>query len=226
MVRSRHRRGRRPGRHACPRESLRDELQALLRPRVGRRHRRERAAVLASVVGGAGLLVVAVLTGMAGLGHGVGPMAAGGRGAGGATSERGPAATMADPQTPQGKAADRVSPGARGGPTAAGAVPAQGAAPVPAHEAMDFLRRYGGRAAARHAKEARWSGEYLRVYTDLDEFDDNSKAAVQLCRTASSYLSQALGKAEPVVFIHAKESGNGHVVLANKLNARDSCRVG
>lgn len=94
-----------------------------------------------------------------------------------------------------------------------------------AGDALSYLRRYNP-SAARHAKDVRWSGDYLRVYTDLPAYDDNSPAAVTLCENATSYLTDQLGRDRPVVFVHAEESGNGHVVLANRLDADDSCEVG
>ena len=70
-----------------------------------------------------------------------------------------------------------------------------------------------------------WSGRYLRVYTDLGEYEENSPTALALCEKAASYLTERLRRKNPVVFVHAAESDNGHVVLANKLNAKDSCEV-
>ena len=81
---------------------------------------------------------------------------------------------------------------------------------------------------ARHVVEVRRSGEFLRVYTDLDEEEENAEAAIALCEWAVEYLERYDGGDEPIVpivFVHAKESDNGHVVLANKQSADDDCRV-
>lgn len=78
----------------------------------------------------------------------------------------------------------------------------------------------------KHVREVRKSGAYLRIYTDLPEEDENSRSAISLCEWATDYLKSTRGDDEPIVFVHAKKSGNGHVVLANKDSAKDNCRVG
>lgn len=83
-----------------------------------------------------------------------------------------------------------------------------------------------GGETVRHVTDVRRSGAFLRVYTDLDEGDENTDAAITLCEWAAEYLERYDGEGEPIVFVHAEESGNGHVVLANKQSADDDCRVG
>jgi hypothetical protein len=76
----------------------------------------------------------------------------------------------------------------------------------------------------KHVKDVRWSGRYLRVYTDLKEVDTDSKVALDLCEWTSEYLADRQGDRNPVVFVHAKRNGNGNVVLVNKLSAKDACK--
>ncbi|ACY97341.1 hypothetical protein Tcur_1767 [Thermomonospora curvata DSM 43183] len=97
--------------------------------------------------------------------------------------------------------------------------------PMPAAKA--FLQaKDPERKVSRHVEDVRRSGSYLRVYTDLKERDANSRSAISLCEWTVEYLRRHLGELEPVVFVHAGESDNGHVVLANKQSADDDCRVG
>jgi hypothetical protein len=112
-----------------------------------------------------------------------------------------------------------------GGPPAA---PAAAAPPRPAH-----AMRGGDQAAltyfedrdplrAAHVTEAVWTGPMLRVYTDLPAGDADSKAAVALCETAAAYLTAR--DRIPKVFVHADRDA-GYPVLANKMDARDDCRL-
>lgn len=95
---------------------------------------------------------------------------------------------------------------------------------VPA--ALAYLRRREpGSKIGRHVREVRRSGSYLRVYTDLPEGKENSEDAVSLCEWTAEYLRER-GAPAPVVFVHARRNGNGNVVLANKLGAKDGCEVG
>ncbi|SEG09622.1 hypothetical protein SAMN04489712_103199 [Thermomonospora echinospora] len=105
--------------------------------------------------------------------------------------------------------------------TGAGADPDQ----VPDAEAF-FLTKDPGRKVAGHVEDVRRSGSFLRVYTDLREGDENSKPAISLCEWTAEFLREHVGEGEPIVFVHAKENDNGHVVLANKQSADDDCRVG
>jgi hypothetical protein len=76
----------------------------------------------------------------------------------------------------------------------------------------------------KHVDEVRWSGRYLRVYTDLKEGDTRSRVAFDLCEWTSEYLTDRRGNRDPVVFVHAKTNDNGNVVLVNKLSAKDPCK--
>jgi hypothetical protein len=76
----------------------------------------------------------------------------------------------------------------------------------------------------KHVDEVRWSGRYLRVYTDLKEGDTRSQVALDLCEWTSEYLTDRRGDRDPVVFVHAKTNDNGNVVLVNKLSAKDPCK--
>lgn len=76
----------------------------------------------------------------------------------------------------------------------------------------------------KHVDEVRWSGRYLRVYTDLKEGDTHSRVAIELCRWTSEYLTDRRGDRDPVVFVHARRNDNGNVVLVNKLSGKDRCK--
>jgi hypothetical protein len=78
-------------------------------------------------------------------------------------------------------------------------------------------------ARAAHVTEVVWTGPMLRVYTDLPASDADSKAAVALCETAVAY-AEARNRI-PEVFVHANRTA-GYQVLANKMSARDDCRLG
>lgn len=75
-----------------------------------------------------------------------------------------------------------------------------------------------------HVKDVRRSGTFIRVYTDLGESDENSEPAVSLCEWTTQFLKDG-GEKEPIVFVHGKSSDNGSVVLANKQNGKDDCKV-
>jgi hypothetical protein len=116
-----------------------------------------------------------------------------------------------------------------GGRPAAPVAPAAAAPPRPAHAV-----RGGDQAAlayfqdrdplrAAHVTEAVWTGPMLRVYTDLPAGDADSKTAVALCETAAAYLTAR--DRIPKVFVHADRDA-GYPVLANKMDARDDCRLG
>jgi hypothetical protein len=110
-----------------------------------------------------------------------------------------------------------------------GAAPAPAAAARPARPA-----KRGDQAAlafytahdplrARHVTEVVWTGPMLRVYTDLPAADADSKTAIALCETAAAYVTEH--DRIPVVFVHADRAA-GYPVLANKMDARDDCRLG
>ncbi|MFB4314640.1 hypothetical protein [Actinomadura sp. 21ATH] len=81
------------------------------------------------------------------------------------------------------------------------------------------------RKVAKYVKDVQRTGDFLRVYTDLEEGDENSKPAVSLCEWTLEFLKNG-GDTEPRVFVHGKSSGNGSVVLANKQSDKDDCEVG
>lgn len=113
-----------------------------------------------------------------------------------------------------------------GGQAAAPAKPAAPQRPANAVRGGDqaalayFQNRDPLRAA--HVTEAVWTGPMLRVYTDLPAGDADSKTAVALCETAAAYL--AARDRIPKVFVHADRDA-GYPVLANKMDARDDCRL-
>ncbi len=76
-----------------------------------------------------------------------------------------------------------------------------------------------------HVTDVRRSGQFVRVYTDLGEDDENSKPAVDLCKWTTQFLEDG-GDDEPRVFVHGKSDDNGSVVLANKQSDKDDCEVG
>jgi hypothetical protein len=91
--------------------------------------------------------------------------------------------------------------------------------------AVDYFKeKDSGRKVVKHVDEVRWSGRFLRVYTDLDEGDTHSKAALDLCKWTSEYLSERRGVRNSVVFVHARKTGNGNVVLVSKVSAKSACK--
>lgn len=87
--------------------------------------------------------------------------------------------------------------------------------------ALAFIRERDG-AGAAHVQRIVWSGPMLRVYTDLPRSAANSHAAIALCRAAAAYLMSV--DRSPDVFVHAR-GRDGYQVVANKMNARDDCRL-
>ena len=77
----------------------------------------------------------------------------------------------------------------------------------------------------KYVKDVQRTGTFLRVYTDLEEGDENSKPAVSLCEWTTEFL-RGEGDEEPRVFVHGRSKGNGSVVLANKQSDKDDCEVG
>ncbi|MFC6881953.1 MULTISPECIES: hypothetical protein [Actinomadura] len=93
-------------------------------------------------------------------------------------------------------------------------------------EAVPFFQsKDTGGKVAKHVKDVRRSGAFIRVYTDLGEGDENSPPAVSLCEWTTQFLKDG-GDEEPRVFVHGKSSDNGSVVLANKQSDKDDCEVG
>lgn len=118
-----------------------------------------------------------------------------------------------------------AAPVAAASPEAASAAPLADADEDP--QAVGYLRQKDPEdKVVKHVQDVRNSGSYLRIYTDLPEDDENSKSAISLCEWAIDYLKTARGESDPRVFVHAKKSDNGNVVLANKDSAKDNCRVG
>ncbi|WP_131739082.1 hypothetical protein [Actinomadura roseirufa] len=92
-------------------------------------------------------------------------------------------------------------------------------------EALPYLQsKDPGKKVVGHVKEVRRSGEFIRIYTDLGEDDENSAPAVSLCEWATQFLKDG-GDEEPRVFVHGSSSDNGSVILANKQDDKDDCEV-
>jgi hypothetical protein len=92
-------------------------------------------------------------------------------------------------------------------------------------KAVAYFRVRWRDAATERVRDIRTEGRYLRIYTDLPESADNSKAALTLCKRGLQYLTEA-GEPAPVVFVQAKFGENGNPVLANILGPDDAdCRV-
>ncbi|TDD68533.1 hypothetical protein [Actinomadura rubrisoli] len=104
-------------------------------------------------------------------------------------------------------------------PEAAAEDPEEITEAVPYFTAKDPEKKIVG-----HVTDVRRSGEFVRVYTDLGEDDENSKPAVSLCEWTTQLLKDG-GDEEPRVFVHGKSSDNGSVVLANKQSDKDDCEV-
>lgn len=118
-----------------------------------------------------------------------------------------------------------AAPVAAASPEAASAVPLADSDEDP--QAVGYLKQKDPEdKVVKHVKDVRNSGSYLRIYTDLPEEDENSKSAISLCEWAIDYLKTARGESDPIVFVHAKKTDNGNVVLANKDSAKDNCKVG
>ncbi|HUR03292.1 MAG TPA: hypothetical protein VM347_12175 [Nonomuraea sp.] len=94
-------------------------------------------------------------------------------------------------------------------------------------EAAEYFRTHWppDDKAAKHLKDIRSVGGYLRLYTDLPESAGNSSQAITLCERGLRYLRES-GEPNPIVFVQAKFGENGNPVLANILGPADkSCRV-
>lgn len=94
-------------------------------------------------------------------------------------------------------------------------------------EAAEYFRTHwpADDKAAKHLKDIRSVGGYLRIYTDLPESAGNSSQAITLCERGLRYLRES-GEPNPIVFVQAKFGENGNPVLANILGPADkSCRV-
>ncbi|KAB2349610.1 hypothetical protein [Actinomadura rudentiformis] len=92
-------------------------------------------------------------------------------------------------------------------------------------DAMPFFEsKDPDKKIVKYVTDVRRSGTFLRVYTDLDEGDENSAPAKSLCEWTTQFLRET-GDSAPRVFIHGKSEGNGMVVLANKQSDKDDCGV-
>ncbi|MGH3389901.1 MAG: hypothetical protein ACRDOO_13610 [Actinomadura sp.] len=112
------------------------------------------------------------------------------------------------------------------GPARPAAVVTPAAVDVAPQAVTFFKAKDPDDAVTRHVRNVVQSGSFLRVYTDLPEADENSRPAISLCEWTAEFLESLRGDRDPIVFVHAKRSGNGHVVLANKQSAKDDCEVG
>lgn len=80
-------------------------------------------------------------------------------------------------------------------------------------------------STAKRIRDIRTTGRYLRIYTNLTENANNSKAAITLCERGLEYLAEQ-GERNPVVFVQGRYGPNGNPVLANVLGPGDrDCRV-
>jgi hypothetical protein len=121
-------------------------------------------------------------------------------------------------------AATKVALSASAAPSAATVDSAEGADPDVDPGALAFLKaKDPGSADLKHLKDVKWSGDFVRVYTDLKEEDTDSPAALKFCQWTVEYLEQNFKDQKPVVFVHAKKSDNGYVVLVNNAGAK-KCR--
>ncbi|WP_153538499.1 hypothetical protein [Actinomadura macrotermitis] len=92
-------------------------------------------------------------------------------------------------------------------------------------DALPYLRQKDpAQEVVKHVTDVRRSGDFLRVYTDLGEDEENSPPAVSLCEWTTQYLKDG-GDTAPRVFVHGRSSDNGSVVLANKQSDDDDCKV-
>ncbi|MFI0349260.1 hypothetical protein [Actinomadura sp. 9N407] len=118
-------------------------------------------------------------------------------------------------------AAQKKSPSASPRQTAAGAAPGDETSDV-----LPYIQtKDPDKKVSKYVKDVQRTGDFLRVYTDLEEGDENSKPAVSLCEWTTEFLKSG-GDDKPRVFVHGKSSGNGSVVLANKQSDKDDCEVG
>ncbi|MFG2002745.1 hypothetical protein ACGFNU_26655 [Spirillospora sp. NPDC048911] len=100
-----------------------------------------------------------------------------------------------------------------------------GADPDEVPDAMPFFEsKDPDKKVTKHVKDVRRSGTFLRVYTDLEEGDENSAPAKSLCEWTTQFLRDG-GETAPRVFVHGKSEDNGMVVLANKQSDKDDCGV-
>ncbi|MBO2448523.1 hypothetical protein J4573_15580 [Actinomadura barringtoniae] len=186
------------GRHAKPPSEISVKWDRMMKVRPGERHRRRLIAVGTGAASVA-LLGVAALTAIS--------------------------ATAGTDEAPRAKVAARnTTPKPK--PSASASESADpDADPDEVTDAVPFMEtKDPDKKVVSHVKDVRRSGEFLRVYTDLGEGDENSKPAKSLCEWATQFLEDS-GDSAPRVFIHGKSSDNGSVVLANKQSDKDDCGV-
>lgn len=115
----------------------------------------------------------------------------------------------------------RVPGDARGNVVSTSPAVASPAVRRPEDAALDYIRARDARDAV-HVRRLVWSGPMLRLYTDLPKSAADSPGAIALCHAAAAYL---VGQGQnPEVFVHARAL-DGYPVLANKMDARDGCRL-
>jgi hypothetical protein len=200
------------GRHAKPPSEFSRACDRTLRTAMAEQNRRKIIVVWSGTA--SVLLGVAAVTGLSMAGSADTPTAAAAAGAAASTRpHNGPAARATTP------GADAAAPSGTATPSGNGSDMAP--------QAMSFLKEKDpDKKITGHVKEVVQSGDFLRVYTDLPEGDENSKQAISLCEWTTEYLRNLRGEKAPVVFVHAKTTGNGNVVLANKQGEKDDCAVG
>lgn len=187
--------GKHRGRHARPPSELAVKCDRAIATALRERNRRKMVAAGAGTAAAA-LLAVAAVAGVSAAGPGKEPRAAA-------------VARQARPPAAASPMAEKVA----GDPD-----------DVP--DAMTFFKEKDPEEkVAKHVRDVRRSGSFLRVYTDLPEGDENSAPAISLCEWTAEYLKRHAGDGQPIVFVHAKENDNGSVVLANKQSADDDCKV-
>lgn len=134
------------------------------------------------------------------------------------------AGTAAAPAAPPAPAGDLTVASVDGAPSKA-ETRASGPSKYTDTKAVAYFTDRWRDATAERVSDIRTAGRYLRIYTDLPEDADNSRAAVRLCERGLEYLAE-LGEPYPVVFVHAEFGENGNPVLANILGPDDTdCRV-
>ncbi|MBG6090963.1 hypothetical protein [Actinomadura viridis] len=191
------------GRHAKPPSEFSVRWNRLIKGSLGGPRRRRLA------VAGAGTASLALLAATAVAGFSA------------AGADRSPqAAVAAQKARPSAAASPEPSPGAAAeGGDGGGADGDETADVLPYLQTKDPEKK-----VSKYVKDVQRTGDFLRVYTDLKEGDENSEPAVSLCEWTTEYLRG--GGAKPRVFIHGTSKGNGSVVLANKQSDKDDCEVG
>ncbi|MFF5263659.1 hypothetical protein ACFY4C_32430 [Actinomadura viridis] len=192
------------GRHAKPPSEFSVRWNRLIKGSSGGPRRRRVAAASAGTAAVA-LLAATAVAGFSAAGADRSPQAA-------VAAQKARPSAAASPEQSPGAAADD---GGGGG----GADGDETADVLPYLQTKDPEKK-----VSKYVKDVQRTGDFLRVYTDLKEGDENSEPAVSLCEWTTEYLRG--GGAKPRVFIHGTSKGNGSVVLANKQSDKDDCEVG